>query len=80
MRLAITTAQTVSGKWETIADPDVDIQKQKVAFKAMPKDGKVGSKVYKKAVLLTSGGEVKKKHFRVKAEKPAPKKAKSDDK
>ena len=58
MRIAVTIAKDQKGKWEALATPEVPIQEQKDAFKALKGDKDVASK-YQQIMILTSSGQVK---------------------
>jgi len=72
MRLAVTVAETIDGKWDCLATPDVPIQVQKEKRKELKgAEGKLGDKQYLRLCLFSTTGEVKRSKF-----KPAPKKSK----
>lgn len=64
MRLAVTVAENVNGKWDALALPDVPIQVQKDLRKKMiASDGEYKGTKYRRMTLLSTTGEVKRAKF-----------------
>jgi len=65
MRLAVTVAETIDGKWDCLATPDIPIKDQKDKRKELKvAEGKLGSKQYVRLCLFSTTGEVKRSRFK----------------